>query len=171
MALGAAYRRTQPAVFTALVGYIGTYFLVQWVYPTFMTPLTALVPIAGNGRSLTTQLGPNTLNTDQNGIYDASGHAASQATVQSLCSSGPGSGISNQCLAQHHFTTLLTYQPGSRIPDFHLIPFGGYLSLGIIAAAAAQWLGATHQPERRVTTRIGTTAAERALPGSMSASP
>ena len=44
VALGVAYRRTLPAIFTALVGYIAAFFLVQWAYPSFMTPLAALVP-------------------------------------------------------------------------------------------------------------------------------
>ena len=139
VAIGAAYRRTLPAIFTALVAYVGLYFLVQWRYPTFMTPLTALVPITGDGQSLTAQLGTNILTIDQNAIYNASGHAVSQVT--SLCSSGPGDATtSNQCLAQHHFKTLLSYQPGARIPDFHLILIGGYLSLGIIAGAVVWWL-------------------------------
>lgn len=136
VALGAAYRRNLPAIFTALVAYIGLYFLVQWVYPTFMTPLTALVPITGDGTSLTSHLGTNILPINQAAIYDASGHAA----VPSLCSSGPGNALNNQCLAQHHFKTLLSYQPGSRIPDFHLILIGGYLGLGVIAAAIVWWL-------------------------------
>ena len=47
----------------------------------------------------------------------------------------------NPCLApQRHFMTLLRYQPGSRIPDFHLILIGGYLGLGAIAAAILWWL-------------------------------
>jgi hypothetical protein len=141
VALGAAYRRTLPAIFTALVAYIGLYFLVQWRYPTFMTPRTALVPITGDGQSLTSHLGTNILTINQNAIYDASGHPVSQATVQSLCPSGPGSvNTNNQCLAQHHLKTLLGYQPGTRIPDFHLILIGGYLGLGLIAAAVVWWL-------------------------------
>ena len=141
VALGAAYRRTLPAIFTALVGYIGLYFLVQWVYPAFMTPLTAVVPITSDGQSLTSHLGTNILTITQNAIYNASGRPVSQATVQSLCPSGPGnSGPGNQCLAQHHLRTLLSYQPASRIPDFHLILIGGCLGLGVIAAAAVWWL-------------------------------
>jgi hypothetical protein len=141
VALGAAYRRTLPAIFTALVAYIGLYFVVQRMYPTFMTPLTALVPVTDNGLSRTSHLGTNILTINQNAFYDASGHAVSQATMQSLCPAGPGNGgANNQCLAQHHFKTLLSYQPGSRIPDFHLILIGGYLGLGVIAAAAAWWL-------------------------------
>jgi ABC-type transport system involved in multi-copper enzyme maturation permease subunit len=141
VALGAAHRRTLPAIFTALVAYVGLYVLVQWAYPTFRTPLTALVPITGDGQSLTSHLGANIFTINQNAFYDASGHPVSQATMQSLCPSGPGNGGSNsQCLAQHHFKTLLSYQPASRIPDFHLILIGGYLGLGIIAAAVAWWL-------------------------------
>jgi hypothetical protein len=141
VALGAAYRRTMPAIFTALVAYIGLYFLVQWQYPTFMTPLTALVPVTADGLSRTSYLGTNILTINQNVLYDASGHAMSQATVQSLCPPGPGSiNTSNQCLVQHHLKTLLSYQPSTRIPDFHLILIGSYLSLGLIAAAAVWWL-------------------------------
>jgi hypothetical protein len=139
VALGAAYRRTLPAIFTGLVAYVGLYFLVQWWYPTFMTPLTVLAPITSDGQSITARLGTNVLAIDQNGIYNASGHPVSQ--LQSLCPSGPGSAsTSNQCLAEHHFTTLLSYQPGTRIPDFHLILIGGYLGLGLIAAATVWWL-------------------------------
>jgi ABC-type transport system involved in multi-copper enzyme maturation permease subunit len=141
VALGAACRRTLRAIFAALVAYIGLYFVVQWRYPTFMTPLTALVPITGDGQGLSSRLGTNILTINQNAIYDASGHAVSQATVQSLCPSGPGGlNTNNQCLAQHHFKTLLSYQPGARIPDFHLILIGGYLGLGLIAAVAVWWL-------------------------------
>ena len=50
-------------------------------------------------------------------------------------------GQPNPCLApQRHLMTLLRYQPGSRIPDFHLILIGGYLGLGAIAAAVLWWL-------------------------------
>jgi hypothetical protein len=139
VALGAAYRRTLPAIFTGLVAYVGLYFLVQWWYPTFMTPLTVLAPITSDGQSITARLGTNVLAIDQNGIYNPSGHPVSQ--LQALCPSGPGSAsTSNQCLAEHHFTTLLSYQPGTRIPDFHLILIGGYLGLGLIAAATVWWL-------------------------------
>jgi len=34
----------------------------------------------------------------------------------------------------------LRYQPGSRIPDFHLILACGYFGLGAITVAAVWWL-------------------------------
>ena len=146
VALGAAYRRTMAAIFTALVAYIGLYFLVQWRYPIFMTPLKALVPVTRDGQSLTSHLGANILAVSQDFLYDASGHPPAvvreflaEHRLPPVCPTGPG-GVNthNHCLAGNW--TLLSYQPGSRIPDFHLILIGGYLSLGLIAAAVVWWL-------------------------------
>jgi hypothetical protein len=137
VALGAAYRRTLPAIFTALTGYIAVLFLVVWQYPTLMTPLTARVPISGN-QDFTSRLGANILVIYQgmDMIYDASGHAMNPAAVQSLCPSAN----SDPCRAQHHLMEALRYQPGSRIPDFHLILACGYFALGAITVAAVWWL-------------------------------
>jgi hypothetical protein len=140
VALGAAYRRTLPAMFTALVGYIAAYLVVEWAYPTFMTPLTALIPV-GPGQASPASLGANHLVVQKpSTIYDASGHPVSSA-LQSLCQSDLPKDQLNPCLApQRHLMTLLRYQPGSRIPDFHLILIGGYLGLGVIAVAVVWWL-------------------------------
>ena len=136
VALGAAYRRTLPAIFTALTGYIAVLFLVLWQYPSLMTPLTALVPVSGN-QDFTSRLGANILVVHQgmNTIYDASGHAMNPAAVQSLCPS-----LNSDCPAQHHLMEALRYQPASRIPDFHLILACGYFGLGAIAVAVVWWL-------------------------------
>ena len=61
--------------------------------------------------------------------------AMNRAAVQSLCPS-----MNSDCPAQHHLMEALRYQPGSRIPDFHLILAGGYLTLGAIAVAVTWWL-------------------------------
>jgi hypothetical protein len=141
VALGAAYRRTLPAMFTTLVGYIVAFFAVQLAYPTLMTPLTTLVPVNENPGSAAL-LGANFL-VVQNGssaFYDSSGHPISLATVQSVCPPANGKFVNGPCTAQHHFMSLVRYQPGSRIPDFHLILIGGYLGLGTVAVAAVWWL-------------------------------
>ena len=143
VALGAAFRRTLPAIFTALIGYIAVLPPCRVGYPSFMTPLTALVPLSGD-QGFTSRLGANSLvvANPSGTIYDASGHPVSPA-LQSLCQSANDlpKGQLNPCLApQRHLMTLLRYQPGSRIPDFHLILIGGYLGLGAVAAALLWWL-------------------------------
>ena len=60
--------------------------------------------------------------------------------LQSLCPSGPGGVNTNNHHCLSGAKTLLIYQPGTRIADFHLILIGGYLSLGLIAAAVVWWL-------------------------------
>ena len=136
VALGAAYHRTLPAIFTALTGYIAVLFLVVWRYPSLMTPLTALVPISGN-QDFTSRLGANILVVHQgmDTIYDASGHAMNRAAVQSLCPS-----MNSDCPAQHHLMEALRYQTGSRIHDFHLLLACGYFALGAITVAVVWWL-------------------------------
>ena len=143
VALGAAFRRTLPAIFTALIGYGAAYLLVERVYPTLMAPVTALAPLGGDQGSAA-RLGANSLVVANSSgtIYDASGHPVSPA-LQALCQSANDlpKGQPNPCLApQRHLMTLLRYQPGSRIPDFHLILIGGYLGLGAIAAVILWWL-------------------------------
>jgi hypothetical protein len=93
-------------------------------------------PISGN-QDFTSRLGANILVVHQgmDTIYDASGHAMNRAAVQSLCPSG-----NSDCPAQHHLMEALRYQPGSRIPDFHLILACGYFALGAIAVAVVWWL-------------------------------
>ena len=139
VALGAAFRRTLPAIFTALIGYGAAYLLVERVYPSFMAPVTALTPLGGDrGPAANSLVVANPSGT----IYDASGHPVSPA-LQSLCQSAnnlPKDQL-NPCLApQRHLMTLLRYQPGSRIPDFHLILICGYLGLAAVAAAILWWL-------------------------------
>ena len=143
VALGAAFRRTLPAIFTALIGYGAAYLLVERVYPSVMAPLTTLTPLGG-GQGPAAGVGANSLVVENSSgtIYDASGQPVSPA-MQSLCQSANDlpKGQPNPCLApQRHLMTLLRYQPGSRIPDFHLILIGGYLGLGAVAAAILWWL-------------------------------
>jgi hypothetical protein len=143
VALGAAFRRTLPAIFTALIGYGAAYLLVERAYPSFMAPLTALAPL-GDDQDSGARLGANSLvvRNPSSTIYDASGHPVSPA-LQSLCQSANDmpKGQLNPCLEpQRHLMTLLRYQPGSRIPDFHLILIGGYLGLGAVAVAILWWL-------------------------------
>jgi len=141
VALGAATRRTLPAAFSALVGYIALFFLVQWRYPTLRTPLTSTVPVRA-GRQTGVGSDPDSLRISGSAdLVDAAGHHLSPSTLQAMCPPTPGlQNVSNQCLVQHNIYNRIEYQPGSRIPEFHLILTGSYLAIGVIAVAAIWWL-------------------------------
>lgn len=142
VAVGAATRRTLPAAFAALAGYIALYVLVQWRYPIFRTPVTATMPVsAGLQRGVGGDLNDLRVNMDATGLVDAAGHPLAPDAVEAMCPSiSSPVEASNQCLAQHHLYSSFEYQPSSRIPEFHLILTGGYLTIGIIALTAIWWL-------------------------------
>jgi hypothetical protein len=147
VALGAVIRRTLPAIFTVVAGYIGLMLGIQWRYPTLMTPL-----------SLYQHLGqPSPLVSDPNGLiingyitfgpdsvsnlFDSSGHEITYAELQRLCPNlNPAQPDAlTDCPDRGRLLHLVTYQPSTRIPVFHLIIAGGYLGL-TAAALAAVWL-------------------------------
>jgi hypothetical protein len=148
VALGAAVRRTLPAVFGVIAGFIGLMVLVQLRYPTLMKPLSAWRQIGApddgllRDNALVVKGGFITYGgvSDQpSGAFDASGRPLTGAELESLCppSNDPGSALS--CFTDNHLQQFIQYQPGSRIPDFHLIVGAGYLGLAAVALAAV-WL-------------------------------
>lgn len=147
VALGAALRRTLPAIFVSVAAFFAHFFLVQWRYPTFETPWTTVIPI-GPDQPGQAALDPNALIVNRLGqeLVDAGGNRLTPDALQALCpsqgtlSNDHGVVLNGQCLAEHGVGTLVHYQPGSRMPEFHLILNGGYLGLGIIAVAVIWWL-------------------------------
>jgi hypothetical protein len=141
VALGAAIRRTLPAVLGVIVGFVGLMLGVQWRYPTFMTPLSVYThfdqPDTGLLRNALFVKGGFMDGPGQpTNLFDAAGHELNYTTLNRLC---PSPDTLFACLAGNHFQTHTLYQPASRIPAFHLILASGYLSLAVIALAAV-WL-------------------------------
>lgn len=145
VALGAATRRTLPAAAAALASFIALLALVQWRYPYFMKPLHSFTPIRDNGpfgklappaaighNALVVEPGRFDIGSHANGIYDASGHAMSPSALNKICPIDSAETFL-PCAARHHLQTMSQYQPGSRIPDFHVILISGYLSIGAFA--------------------------------------
>jgi hypothetical protein len=118
VALGAAIRRTLPAAFTALAGYIALFFLVQWRYPTLRTPLTVTMPVSV-GRQRGVGIDPNGLRVSGSGeLVDAAGHQLSQSTMNAMCPPSPGpQAVSNQCLVQHHLYNRISISPAAGSPS------------------------------------------------------
>ncbi|MEV1316548.1 ABC transporter permease [Micromonospora arborensis] len=146
-ALGAAIKRTLPAVFGVAAGFIGLMLLVQYRYPTLMKPLSAWRQIGApddgllRDNALVVKGGRFTLGGgDQlSGLYDASRHQLTGAELDRLCPPDHGAGPPLSCFADNHLQQYIEYQPGSRIPEFHLIVGAGYLGLTAVALAAV-WL-------------------------------
>jgi hypothetical protein len=149
VALGAAVRRILPAAMAVIVGFVGLMLTVQWRFPTLVTPVSRFVTFGtgGNGdypgrtNALVVkggiQIGPDHVVN----LLDASRHALSWAQLQHACPnflSLPGEAVTS-CFVRNHFQRYVVYQPGTRIPEFHLIIASGYLGLGLLALAAA-WL-------------------------------
>jgi len=146
VALGAAIRRTLPAVFGVVAGFIGLMLLVQYRFPTLMKPLSAWRQIGApddgllRNNALVVKGGMITYGGDQlSGAYDASRRQLTGAELERLCPPDNGAGTTFSCYVDNHLQQHIVYQPGSRIPDFHLIVGAGYLGLTAVALAAV-WL-------------------------------
>jgi ABC-type lipoprotein export system ATPase subunit len=61
------------------------------------------------------------------------------AGLERLCPSGDSLDREFACFAGNHLTNYVEYQPGRRIPEFHLILGAGHLALAAVAVAAV-WL-------------------------------
>jgi hypothetical protein len=146
VALGAAVKRTLPAAFGAVAGFAGLTVAVHVRYPTLMTPLSVYT---GFGQPDTGVLRNNalvvkggvTLGPGQaTNLFDSAGRQLDYATVQRLCPSpGEDANATFDCLARNHLQTHTLYQPGSRIPVFHLILTSGYVGIAAVALVVA-WL-------------------------------
>lgn len=143
VALGAAARRILPAAIAVVVGFVALQLVVQWRYPTLMTPLSRFRPLGGQDPVLDVNalqikgglaIGPDRVSN----LFDSSGHALNSAELHRICPDlGPDALF--PCLVRNHLETFVEYQPGSRIPAFHLILASGYLGIGALALAAV-WL-------------------------------
>jgi hypothetical protein len=112
-----------------------------------MKPLSAHRQIGGpddgllHGNALVVKGGMIDYGLDgPSGAYDASGRQLTGLELQRLCP--PDNGVDGRtlsCFVDNHLQQHLEYQPGSRIPVFHLIVASGYLGLAAVAVLAT-WL-------------------------------
>ncbi|MEV4509864.1 ABC transporter permease [Dactylosporangium sp. NPDC049525] len=144
VALGAALRRTLPAVFGVIAGFVGLLVYLQFRYPTLMKPLSYHRPfkladdrvwgpnfLAVNGDRV--NFGPG----QRTNVIDPSGHELDYAELRRVCGTDPDTLFT--CLGDNHFTSYVEYQPADRIPEFHLIVGTGYLTLAAVALLTV-WL-------------------------------
>jgi hypothetical protein len=146
VALGAAVKRTLPAAFGAVAGFVGLTVAVHFRYSTLIKPLSVYTqlgqPDTGVLRNNAMVVkGGVTLGPGQaTNLFDSAGHKLDYATVQGLCpNAGEDPNATFDCLVRNHLQTHTLYQPGSRIPVFHLILASGYLGLAAVALVVT-WL-------------------------------
>jgi hypothetical protein len=146
VALGAVIRRTLPAVFAVVAGFVGLMLLVQYRYPTLMKPLSVFRQVGAPddgllaNNALVVKGGLINYGSDQpSGLYDASRHQLTGAELERVCPPDNGAGTTFACFADNHLQQYIEYQPGSRIPEFHLIVAAGYLGLAALAVLTV-WL-------------------------------
>ena len=132
-------------MFAVAAGFIGLMLLVQYRYPTLMKPLSYWRQIGApdgllRDNALVVHGGIITDVGDQlSGVYDASRRQLTGTELDRLCPPDNGAGTTFPCYVDHHLQQYIEYQPGSRIPDFHLIVGAGYLGLTAVALATV-WL-------------------------------
>jgi hypothetical protein len=148
VALGAAIRRTLPAVFGVIAGFVALMLVVQWRYPTLLKPVSFFrhfdQPDAGPGpggaNALAINRGPMIGRAGGQNLFDSSGHELDLAALRRMCPDIMDQpDAARPCFVGNHLQTHIVYQPGSRIPEFHLILASGYLGLGAVALVAV-WL-------------------------------
>lgn len=148
VAVGAAVRRTLPAVFAVIAAFVGVTLGFQWRYSTLMTlrfsylALDQPGPLGADPNALMVngliQIGPDSSSSN---LFTSPGREVTYADLVRMCPelNNPSGTMVPDCVARNHLLTYVTYQPSSRIPAFHLIVAGGYLTLTALALVTV-WL-------------------------------
>jgi hypothetical protein len=125
-----------PAAVAAVAGFLVLALVVQWRYPTLITPLSGYRSVGDDSGPV---LGVNALKIKGGlsigpgkvtNLFDPTGHVVGYAGLQKFCPGlTPETLIS--CMTHHHLETFIQYQPGSSILA------AGYLGIGAIALVVA----------------------------------
>jgi hypothetical protein len=148
---GLVMRRTIPAMFTALVGFVAARFAMNsWVRPHLIAPLHRAYPISGSsplnmgetpsGFAVTATT-RGILPGDwiySNQIVDEAGHSPTTAFIDRACPVGHASAQANYqtCAANlgAKFHLLVTYQPESRFWAFQWYEMAIFIGLAAVVA-------------------------------------
>ena len=135
---GMLIRRVVPAIAATLAVYAGLALATAlWLRQRYMTPLLSSKPNLPGTAWLVNQW------YDKGGKFALPSRGSALAgTVSRLCPPHVNSpGVSPaQCLTQHGYTVMNSYQPGDRFWPFQWIEGGWLLALSILLIAATVWL-------------------------------
>jgi hypothetical protein len=137
---GMLIRRVVPAVVATLVVYAGLAFATAgFLREHYLTPLVTtsfMVP----GVSTTWTIGQWSTKDGRFAFADDPPMNLINQFCSSLAPNKIGPNGFAQCLAQHGYTQLTSYQPASRFWPFQWIEGGWLLTLSVLLIAAAIWL-------------------------------
>ena len=146
IAAGAFIGRTIPAMVVAVVGFLAVRLPMEFLLrPHFLPPLTQTQDILAT-------IAPTTRDplqgawTLSSGWADATGHRLADSAVFQACDPRVGGTKMDllQCIHNHGWVALTTYQPASRFWPFQGIEAGIVVTLAVALLALAIWRLRTH---------------------------
>ena len=129
IALSVVFRRVLPAMATTLGIFVAVRVLVYlYIRPHFQPPLHRILPVGTQ-----THWKPDDWGLAKN-IIDPSGHVVSNgyASIPADCHNALFDNSISQCLANHGYKALFTYQPASRFWTFQWMESGLFVALAAV---------------------------------------
>jgi hypothetical protein len=140
IAVGSVIRRVLPSLATTLAVFVALRVTIGvYLRPHYMAPITKLVPLVGSGGPPTSAW---TLSTS---FVNGHGHALGDSLginalpVQCRTAVLGGKDLGGQCLSNHGFHQLVTYQPDSRFWAFQGVEAGIFFALTVVLVGFAWW--------------------------------
>jgi hypothetical protein len=140
IAVGSVVRRVLPSLAITLGVFVGLRVLVGVnLRPHFLTPITKLFPLLGAGGP--PQNAWDLSSSFVNGQGRVLGDRLDLDQVPAACRTQVlgGKGIRGQCLADHGFHQLYTYQPDSRFWAFQGVEAAIFVVLAFVLVGFAWW--------------------------------
>ena len=128
IALSVLFRRVLPAMATTLGVFVAARVVVYlYVRPHFLAPLTRILPIGTS-----THWKPDDWGLAKN-VIDSTGHVTLNglAPLPAACHTALFDNSFTQCLTDHGYKILFTYQPASRFWTFQWMESGLFVALGV----------------------------------------
>jgi len=140
IAVGSVIRRVLPSLAVTLAVFVALRAAIAfYVRPHYLAPITKLFPLLGNAGP------PNNGWIISSSFVNGQGHVLgdrfSFSDIPAPCRTQVigGKGLRGQCLADHGFHQLVTYQPDSRFWAFQGIEAGIFVVLALALVGFAWW--------------------------------
>ena len=140
IAVGSVIRRVLPSLAATLAVFVGLRAAVGlWLRPHYLAPITKLFPLLSSGGPPNNAwiLSSSFVNGQGRVLGDRMGIDEFPAACRTAVLGGKG--IRGQCLAEHGWHQMFTYQPDSRFWAFQGIEAGIFVVLALVLVGFATW--------------------------------